>query len=83
MEYAPITKPPIERMPLRPNLSDYEATRKSWSWEAVRPELDGMPGGALNKAYECLDRHARGARRDKPAMLWEGKNGETGDLHFR
>ena len=41
-----------------------------------------MPGGGLNKAYECLDRHANGARKDKPAMLWEGKNGETETYTF-
>ena len=41
-----------------------------------------MPGGALNKAYECLDRHAKGERRDKLAMLWEGKNGEQETYTF-
>ena len=89
MEYAPITKPPVDEMPVRPNLDDYESTRGGWSWDAVRNELDGMPGPstgsgrrALNKAYECLDRHAKGPRRDKPAMLWEGKNGETETYTF-
>ena len=89
MEYAPITKPPVDEMPVRPNLDDYESTRGGWSWDAVRNELDGMPGpstgsgrSALNKAYECLDRHAKGPRRDKPAMLWEGKNGETETYTF-
>ena len=45
MEYTPISKPPIDRMRLLPNLSDYEKTRASWSWDAVRSELDGLPGG--------------------------------------
>ena len=76
MEYTPIAKPPLDQMRVRPNLTDYESTRAGWSWNAVRGELDGMPGGGLNKAYECLDRHAKGNRRDKLAMLWEGKNGE-------
>ena len=40
-------------------------------------ELSWLPGGFINKAHECIDRHAEGNRRDKPAMLWEGKNGET------
>jgi acetyl-CoA synthetase len=82
MEYAPIAKPPIEQMRLPPNLGDYDKARAGWSWDAVRGELDGMPGGGLNKAYECLDRHATGSRRDKPAMLWEGKNGETETYTF-
>src|SRR6266540_3476647 len=89
MEYAPIAKPPVEQMRVRPNLDDYEATRRAWSWDAVRGELDGMPGPStgsgrtgLNKAYECLDRHAKGARASKTAMLWEGKNGETETYTF-
>jgi acetyl-CoA synthetase len=43
-------------------------------------------GGRLNVAYNCVDRHAAGPRRDKPAILWEGEPGETrtltyGELH--
>src|SRR3972149_4397197 len=82
MEYAPIAKPPTEQMRFPPNLSDYDKTRAAWSWDAVRRELDGMPGGGLNKAHECLDRHAKGSRRDKTAMLWEGKTGETETYTF-
>ncbi|MDO8617004.1 MAG: acetate--CoA ligase [Dehalococcoidia bacterium] len=69
-------------MPLRPNLADYEETRRSWSWERVRRELDGLPGGSLNITHECLDRHLKTARRDKIAMLWEGKDGETETYTF-
>jgi acetyl-CoA synthetase len=82
MEYAPILKPSPSEMPVRPNLLDYEAMRRNFSWDAVRQELDGLPGGKLNIAYECLDRHLRTARRNKIAMLWEGKNGETETYTF-
>ena len=82
MEYAPITKSPVDQMPVLPNLRDYDETRQNWSWDGIRGELDGVPGGGLNKAYECLDRHAKGDRRDKPAMLWEGKNGERETYTF-
>src|SRR2546428_9226075 len=82
MEYAPIIKPPVDQMRVRPNLTDYQSTRAGWSWDAVRKELDGLPGGRLNKAHECLDRHAKSERRDKLAMLWEGKNGETETYTF-
>ncbi len=30
-------------------------------------------GGKLNLCYNCVDRHALGARRDKVAMIWEGE----------
>src|ERR1017187_1723964 len=43
-------------------------------------------GGKLNLSYNCVDRHANGARRDKVALLWEGEPGEVrkltyGELH--
>src|SRR2546426_1663933 len=82
MEYAPITKPPVAQMPVLPNLRAYLETRRAWSWDAVRGELDGGPGGGLNKAYECVARHAKGDGRDKPAILWEGKNGERETYTF-
>ena len=41
-----------------------------------------MPGGGLNKAHEAIDRHANGRKRDKIAMIWEGKNGEREDYTF-
>jgi acetyl-CoA synthetase len=35
-------------------------------------------GGILNVAYNCLDRHVKDGRKDKPAILWEGEpEGET------
>ncbi len=82
MDYAPITKPPVDQMPTRPNIDDYGKVRGGWSWDAIRSELDGLPGGGLNKAYECIDRHLKTARRDKVAMLWAGKNGEEETFTF-
>jgi acetyl-CoA synthetase len=43
-------------------------------------------GGKLNISHNCVDRHAKGARRDKVALLWEGEPGEVrrityGELH--
>jgi len=59
-------------------------------WDKV---LDGgmgsakwFVGGKLNLSYNCVDRHATGARREKVALLWEGEPGEVrrisyGELH--
>jgi acetyl-CoA synthetase len=43
-------------------------------------------GGKLNLSHNCVDRHAKGTRRDKVALLWEGEPGEVrrityGELH--
>ena len=53
-----------------------------FDWEHIYSELDWLPGGALNAAHEAIDRHAQGPRRDKVAMVWEGKNGEREDYTF-
>jgi|SRR5579864_301965 len=62
---------------IAPNLKDYSATRRSFTWAAARNELDGLPGGqGLNIAHEAIDRHARGPLRDHLAIRWIGKKGE-------
>ena len=38
--------------------------------------------GKLNLSYNCVDRHAKGARRDKVALLWEGEPGEVRQLTY-
>jgi acetyl-CoA synthetase len=41
---------------------------------AARPLV--RSGGRLNVAYNCLDRHLEGARRNKAALIWEGEPGD-------
>ncbi len=72
--YAPIPK--AGRLKAPPNLGDYEAARGSFDWGSVEGELDWLPDGNLNIAYEAIDRHVAKGNGAKPAMLWEGKNGE-------
>jgi len=63
--------------------------------KVLEPGKDGSGFGAkwfidgkLNVSYNCVDRHALGARKDKVALLWEGEPGEVrrltyGDLRER
>ena len=79
---APIVKVREGREVL-PNLRDYEAARAAFSWNAARSELEGLPDGrGLNIAYEAVDRHAAGTRRDKRALRWLGRNGTVRDFTF-
>ncbi|WP_245632010.1 acetate--CoA ligase [Edaphobacter aggregans] len=39
-------------------------------------------GGKLNLSHTCVDRHAKGARRDKIALLWEGEPGDVRRLTY-
>ena len=79
--FAPISKPSVDQMRVKPNL-DYDKAAADFRWEEMYDELDWLPGGWLNKAHEAIDRHANGTKRDKVAMIWEGKNGEREDYTF-
>ena len=43
-------------------------TGETFSWGAAGLELAGLPGGGLNIAYEAVDRHANGPRRNHLAL---------------
>jgi acetyl-CoA synthetase len=82
MNYEPIRKESIEEMPVRPNLLNYEKARKELSWETIAKELDWFEGGGINVAYEAIDRHIKTPLKNKVALIWEGKNGETEEYTF-
>jgi acetyl-CoA synthetase len=68
----------------RPNLDDYERVRASFTWEAARAELDGLPEGrGLNIAHEAIDRHAGGPRADRVAIRWLSRGGQARDYTYR
>src|SRR6201996_1422953 len=51
------------------------------------PVAKWFGGGKINLCYNCVDRHALGALKDKVAILWESEPGEVrkltfGDLHL-
>src|SRR6266545_2511720 len=46
------------------------------------PDAKWFVGGKTNMAYNCLDRHLGGARRDKPALIWEGEPGDERRLTY-
>ena len=76
MDYPVIAKPRLEEIEVQPNLDDYDTLTRGFSWQQLRAEMDGLPGGGLNLAHEAIDRHAKGERADRVAMYWEGTGGE-------
>ncbi len=76
---AVIAKTPADQRVV-PNLRDAE--RRSFSWPAMRAELDGLPGGGINIAWETVERHARGARRERVALRWLGRTGGRRDITY-
>ncbi len=46
------------------------------------PDARWFAGATTNLAWNCLDRHLGGPRRDKPALLWEGEPGDQRQLTY-
>ena len=40
------------------------------------PHAQWFVGGKLNASVNCVDRHVRGVRRNKAALIWEGEPGD-------
>jgi acetyl-CoA synthetase len=59
-----------------------------WShpWDTVLdwqpPHAKWFVGGQLNASVNCLDRHLRGPRRNKAALIWEGEPGDRRTLTY-
>jgi acetyl-CoA synthetase len=55
-------------------------------WETVLtwdpPYAQWFAGGKLNASVNCVDRHVRGARRNKAALIWEGEPGDRRTLTY-
>jgi acetyl-CoA synthetase len=66
-----------------PNLVDYDEARRTFSWQAAREQLEGLPHGrGLNIAHEAVDRHAAGATATKVAFRCIARNGQVCDLTY-
>ncbi len=46
------------------------------------PHAKWFVGGTLNASVNCVDRHIRGARRNKAAIVWEGEPGDRRTLTY-
>jgi acetyl-CoA synthetase len=66
-----------------PNIKDYEALIYSFNWQDERRFLDGLPGDkGLNIAYEAVERHAKGKRKDNAAIRWIRKDRSFKDYTY-
>jgi acetyl-CoA synthetase len=73
----------ISRTNRAPNLADYDTAYRTFSWDAARKELSGLPGGrGLNIAHEAVDRHAHGPLSGHVALRCIGKDDRVRDITF-
>ncbi len=74
--------------------ADYEgfwaglAKELEWAkpWDRVvewkSPDAKWFLGGKINASVNCVDRHIRGPRRNKAAIIWEGEPGDRRTLTY-
>lgn len=73
----------VAAFPVQPNLADYDAARRDFSWDQARQALAGLPGGrGLNIAYEAIDRHVAEGRGGKEALRFVQADGGTRSLSY-
>ena len=65
-----------------PNLENYEEARRNFSWAEARGDLDGLPDGRLNIAYEAVDRHVLHGLGGKTAIRWISKDNVRRDISY-
>ena len=65
-----------------PHLMDYQKIYRSFEWEQAKKELSWFSQGRINNAFNAIDRHAQGAKRNKIALYWEGEEGEKKKFTF-
>ena len=53
---------------------------KTLEWNA--PDAKWFVGGKLNVSYNCIDRHLKGPRRNKAAIIWVGEPGDRRTLTY-
>jgi acetyl-CoA synthetase len=51
----------------------FEKWNKVSQYDFKEAKIEWFIGGKLNVSYNCLDRHAKGERKDKPAIIWQGE----------
>jgi acetyl-CoA synthetase len=73
----------IDDVAVKPNLLDYTRMIKDFSWEsAAKQELTFFDDDTLNIAYNCIDRHADGDKKDKVALIFQDENGQKEEYTF-
>jgi acetyl-CoA synthetase len=73
----------VAAFPVQPNLADYDAARRDFSWDQARQALAGLPGGrGLNIAYEAVDRHVAEGRGGKEALRFVQADGGTRSMSY-
>lgn len=65
------------------NMEDYDQARQNFSWQEVEKAFSWYKTGKVNMAYEAIDRHAEGERRNKVALYYSDPTGRDEQYTFQ
>ena len=82
MEYPVITKKPLEKFSVTPNLQNYRNIYESFSWNELAREVDWFDSEHINIAHVAIDAHLKTDRKNKKALIWESKKGDVAEYTF-
>jgi len=82
MERPQIIRKSLSGLPVAPNWTSYQHERQSFSWDAARRALQGLPGGGLNIGFEAVDRHAATCLADKTALRFVSRGAPPLDVSY-
>jgi acetyl-CoA synthetase len=71
------------KLRLKPNLQGYEKLRKTFKWNDADKMVDWFPGGKINAAYNVIDRHVKGPRKNKVALILDNGEGKVVKMTFQ
>jgi len=81
--HGDIVKKDPAKLRLKPNLQGFEQLRKTFKWSDADKMIDWFPGGKVNAAYNAVDRHANGKRKNKVALIYDDGEGNSQKFTFQ
>jgi len=82
MDSSSIIRKTAADLRLAANFTDYAGQRAAFSWEAIRTQLAGTPGGGINITAEAVERQAAGALHDKIAFRFLSRGKPAREISF-
>ena len=71
-----------KKLSFTPNLVDYSDAHSKFSYKDYESELDWFDKVHINAGYNAIDRNAKGNRKNKVALYWEGEDGSEMQFTF-
>jgi acetyl-CoA synthetase len=71
------------KLRLKPNLQGYDKLVKTFKWKDADKMVDWFPGGKINAAYNAIDRHVKGPRKNKVALILDNGEGKVVKMTFQ